>query len=469
MPGRLPRPGTLHHWTFLVIACVVVVASLSFTVRGREQVIVPVLNRALPGTCTFRRITGFPCPGCGLTRSFISIAHGQFVDAWRFNPAGVAFFRRGRVSDPVPNLSDFPHPARIGGTSLCRGGQLGIGRCGSYHAGAVDVRSGGTPMVRSMSKLSISDTRLHVVERGAGHPLLLVHGFPLDHQMWQGQIAELSQEFRVIAPDLRGFGQSDDPTGTVTMQQFADDLAELLETLAVDQPVAFCGLSMGGYIAWQFWRRHPQRLSHLILCDTRSAPDSPEAAQARYQTAERVLTEGTSTLIDTMIPKLFSERTRRQNRAVVTATQHVMRTARPAGVAAALRGMAQREDATPWLPEIRVPTLLVCGQEDAISTVSEMESIARCDPPGRIRGDSGLRTHGATGRSDSREQSDSRIPGCLTGQFKQRLALDDGIVVRERMKRLDQHAAIACFHVDIAQGSQRHATARIESMQQPSP
>ncbi len=88
----MPRPATLHHWTFLVIACVVVVASLSFTVRGREQVIVPVLNSALPGTCTFRRMTGFPCPGCGLTRSFISIAHGQLVDAWRFNPAGVAFF-----------------------------------------------------------------------------------------------------------------------------------------------------------------------------------------------------------------------------------------------------------------------------------------------------------------------------------------------------------------------------------------
>ena len=202
----------------------------------------------------------------------------------------------------------------------------------------------------------------------------------LDHQMWQGQIAELSQEFRVMAPDLRGFGQSDDPTGTVTMQQFADDLAELLETLAVDQPVAFCGLSMGGYIAWQFWRRHPQRLSHLILCDTRSAPDSPEVAQARCQTAERVLAEGTATLVDTMIPKLFSDRTRRQNRAVVTATEHVIRTARPAGVAAALRGMAQRVDATPWLSEIRVPTLVVCGQEDAIATVSEMESIAGAIP-----------------------------------------------------------------------------------------
>jgi pimeloyl-ACP methyl ester carboxylesterase len=85
-------------------------------------------------------------------------------------------------------------------------------------------------------------------------------------------------------------------------------------------------------------------------------------------------------LIDTMVPKLFSDRTRRQNRAVVTATEHVIRSARPAGVAAALRGMAQRVDATPWLSEIRVPTLVVCGQEDAIATVSEMEGLARAIP-----------------------------------------------------------------------------------------
>jgi 3-oxoadipate enol-lactonase len=137
---------------------------------------------------------------------------------------------------------------------------------------------------------------------------------------------------------------------------------------------------MGGYIAWQFWRRHPQRLSHLILCDTRSAPDSPEAAQARLETAQRVRAEGSAILLDTMVPKLFSERTRRQNRAVITATHQVMRAARPAGVAAALRGMAQRVDATPWLPAIQVPTLVVCGQEDAITTVPEMENIARAIP-----------------------------------------------------------------------------------------
>ena len=123
-----------------MIACVVVAASLAFTVRGREQVIVPVLNKALPGTCTFRRITGLPCPGCGMTRSFISIAHGQLVDAWRFNPAGVAFFAVVVLSDPVQDLPDFPHPARTGEHRFAAVGQLGTGRCGSCPAGAVDLR-----------------------------------------------------------------------------------------------------------------------------------------------------------------------------------------------------------------------------------------------------------------------------------------------------------------------------------------
>lgn len=228
--------------------------------------------------------------------------------------------------------------------------------------------------------VTLSSARLNVVQCGHGKPLLLVHGFPLDHQMWQGQIVELGDEFRVMAPDLRGFGHSSDATGTVTMQRYADDLAELLDALRIDQPVALCGLSMGGYIAWQFWRRHATRLSHLILCDTRSAADAPEVAQARLQTADRVLAEGTAVLVDAMMPKLFAERTQRQRSAVIAATEQVIRSARPAGVAAALRGMAHREDATPWLPAITVPTLVVCGQQDVISTVTEMEQIALAIP-----------------------------------------------------------------------------------------
>lgn len=106
----------------------------------------------------------------------------------------------------------------------------------------------------------VQDVWLHVVDRGSGDRVLLVHGFPLDHTMRSGQIARLAEPARVIAPDLRGFGQSDVSSGTQTMPRMADELAGLIDALAIDQPV-FCGLSMGGYIACDFRPRHGRRLS----------------------------------------------------------------------------------------------------------------------------------------------------------------------------------------------------------------
>src|SRR5262245_38844611 len=102
---------------------------------------------------------------------------------------------------------------------------------------------------------------LNVVQRGQGTTLLLVHAYPLDHSMWNGQLTALSNQCRVIAPDLRGFGKSEVTPGTVTMAQMADDLSELLDSLSIREPIVFCGLSMGGYVAWQFALRHRARLA----------------------------------------------------------------------------------------------------------------------------------------------------------------------------------------------------------------
>lgn len=237
-----------------------------------------------------------------------------------------------------------------------------------------------TTLVNIMSRVEISRGCLQVVQAGSGRPLVFVHGFPLDHQMWKGQIQDLAEYFHVLAPDLRGFGQSSEVAGLVTMAEYADDLAEMLDTLDIQEPIALCGLSMGGYIALEFWRRHRRRLAHLVLCDTRAAADSPEAAQTRLQTAERVLEEGSQIVADAMLPRLFAAHSHRQRANVVTATEQVMRATRPATVAAALRGMAQRADATSWLPEIELPTLVVCGQEDVISSPPEMEHMAAAMP-----------------------------------------------------------------------------------------
>jgi pimeloyl-ACP methyl ester carboxylesterase len=235
-----------------------------------------------------------------------------------------------------------------------------------------------------MGKCQVRDIDLNVVEAGAGPPLLLVHGFPLDHTMWQAQIDELSRDARVMAPDLRGFGESDGGGEVVLMEDFADDLAALLDRLGVAEPVVFCGLSMGGYIAWQFFLRHRARLRALILCDTRAAADAPAAAEARLTNARRVLEDGVGFLAQGMLDKLFAAETRQQRPELVAAVRRVMLAASPQGVAAALRGMAARQDASDLLPQIDVPALVVCGREDAISTVEEMRGIAQRLPQARF-------------------------------------------------------------------------------------
>ena len=235
-----------------------------------------------------------------------------------------------------------------------------------------------------MGKGKPADADLHLVERGRGLPLLLVHGFPLDHTMWEGQLQELAGHARILAPDLRGFGRSAASGETVSMEQFADDLAALLDARGIHEPVVFCGLSMGGYIGWQFFRRHRSRLRGLILCDTRAVADPPAAAEARRVNAERVLAEGMGFLADGMLDKLFAAETRQRRPDLIEATRRVMLAASPQGVAAALRGMAARPDVSAWLPQIDVPALLLCGREDAISTVEEMRGIAHCMPQARF-------------------------------------------------------------------------------------
>jgi pimeloyl-ACP methyl ester carboxylesterase len=218
---------------------------------------------------------------------------------------------------------------------------------------------------------------LHVVDQGAGMPVVLVHGFPLDHTMWQAQIPAIAQQWRAIAPDLRGFGASQVTPGTVTMEQMADDLAAMLAALAIDEPVVLVGLSMGGYVAFQFRRRHAALLRALVLCDTRAVADTPEAAAGRGKLAEQALGEGMAPIAEAMLPKLFGARALESDRETVEATRRTILANPPEGAAAALRGMAARAEFVADLPQISVPTLVVVGQEDAISTVDEMRAMAK--------------------------------------------------------------------------------------------
>ena len=235
-----------------------------------------------------------------------------------------------------------------------------------------------------MLRATVGDIELAYVERGSGPVLLLVHGFPLDHSMWAGQIDALAARYRVIAPDLRGFGQSSGQDERTTMQQFATDLAGLLDGLEIRESVTLCALSMGGYIALQFWMQYRDRLSRLILCDTRAASDTPEGAQGRLALAGTVLTEGSLPVADSMLPKLFAPQSLVSGADYIEATKQVMASTRPTTVAASLRGMAERPDMTDELPNIDLPALLLCGEHDVITPAAEMRDVAVAMPDSKF-------------------------------------------------------------------------------------
>jgi pimeloyl-ACP methyl ester carboxylesterase len=235
-----------------------------------------------------------------------------------------------------------------------------------------------------MNTAALSTTRMAYVDRGAGMPVLLVHGFPLDHTMWTAQIAALSRQARVIAPDLRGFGETPlapgDAERGLSMEAYADDLVELLDTIAVREPIVLVGFSMGGYVAWQFVRKYVGRLRALVQCDTRAQADTEEARLGRLKMAENVAAWGSGRVAEIMGPKLFAPSTFEKKPAVVAAVRAVVERTPPAGIAAAQRGMAARPDVTRLLPTIKVPTLVLAGELDMISPPAEMKEIADAIP-----------------------------------------------------------------------------------------
>lgn len=231
-----------------------------------------------------------------------------------------------------------------------------------------------------MKNVTVNGITLAVHDEGSGSPILFVHGFPLSHSMWRAQLEAFESDHRVIAPDLRGFGQSDVTDGTVTMEQHADDLVALLDELNVDEPVVFCGLSMGGYIAWQFQQKYPERLRALILCDTRAIADTPEGVENRKRLAKMVIENGSAAVASVMLPNLFSPATGDRNQSAIVELRQTIEATSPQGIAAASLGMAERPDVTSILPTIETPSLLVVGADDGISPPEEIRSIAAAMP-----------------------------------------------------------------------------------------
>lgn len=208
----------------------------------------------------------------------------------------------------------------------------------------------------------VNGVALHYDLVGDGEPILFVHGFPLSGALWK-PIAGRLEGWRCVIPDLRGHGRSA-PTPTATVEQFSDDLVALLDTIGERRPVVLCGLSMGGVVAFDFFRRHRARLRALVLVDCRANADTSEGRQQREELAQAVLRDGSRVAADSMIDKLLAP----QASATLRTEWHaIMAATTPVGVAAAARALAQRPDSTITLGRIDVPTLLIFGQEDRIT------------------------------------------------------------------------------------------------------
>jgi len=213
-------------------------------------------------------------------------------------------------------------------------------------------------------------------DEGAGEALVLIHGHPFNRSMWRPQTERFAQNgWRVVAPDLRGYGASPAAAGCTTLDVFALDIAGLLDRLGIDRFV-LGGLSMGGQIVMEFYRLFPHRIRGLLLADTSPVGETDEGRRRRYETADRLLGEGMGPYADEVLPGMIAPYNVDARPEVARQVLAMMRGTSPAGAAAALRGRAERRDYTEMLASVTVPTLVVVGRDDEFTPVAEAEQTA---------------------------------------------------------------------------------------------
>jgi pimeloyl-ACP methyl ester carboxylesterase len=229
---------------------------------------------------------------------------------------------------------------------------------------------------------SVNGVDLSYSDVGDGHrTVLLIHGHPFNRTMWQPQLEFLKASYRVVVPDLRGYGTSSLPDCRETrLETFAADNLALMDSLGIRKFV-LGGLSMGGQIVLEMFRQAPDRIEALLLADTFAGLDSPERKQLRFTMADRLEREGMEAYAREELTKMITPANAEELPQVAEHVMKMMTTTPPAGAAAALRGRAQRIDYTPLLHEIRVPALVVVGREDVYTPVAWAEQLNR-DIPG---------------------------------------------------------------------------------------
>jgi pimeloyl-ACP methyl ester carboxylesterase len=226
----------------------------------------------------------------------------------------------------------------------------------------------------------------HVIEVGAGSPVVLLHAFPLNASMWAPQREALGGSYRVLCPDQRGFGGTPLPVGDEpSIDLLADDVAAMLDARGLDQPVVLGGLSMGGYVAMAFWRRHRERVAALVLADTKASADAPAAVENRLRVAREVVAAGTSAqLAEDALPQLLGATSHAERPLVRGRVKALVESAPPYAVAWAQQAMAARPDSFDSLRTVDVPALVIVGEEDALTPPGEARALADAIPGAQL-------------------------------------------------------------------------------------
>ena len=236
--------------------------------------------------------------------------------------------------------------------------------------------------------LALSHGTLSWDDVGSRHPaitLVLLHGFPHDRSLWAAQVESASEVFpdiRILVPDLPGFGRSS-PAPGAGMDVYADAIERLLTTAGVERAV-IGGLSMGGYIALAFWRRHAARVRALLLMDTKAPSDTDAAREKRHELIATVKQDGIGALVPGMLASQLGETTRRDDPSLVERVEVMLRRAPASGVTAAAQALMERIDSTPTLETITVPTLVLVGEEDTVTPLSDALMMSAAIPGSRL-------------------------------------------------------------------------------------
>lgn len=236
------------------------------------------------------------------------------------------------------------------------------------------------PSSEPADRLSVNGVRLAVEQRGTGPAVLFVHGFPLDRTIWQHQLDSLTG-YRRIAPDLRGMGQSDAPDLGYSMSTYAEDLVGILDVIGEGQ-VVLCGLSLGGYVAFELLRRWRERVRGLILMDTRAEADSTEGRRARDALIGRVREQGALAAAEAMLPRFFTPQVSPE---IIERIRTMILRTPVAGIVGALSAMRERPDSTALLETLTgIPTLVLVGAEDMITPPPIAQAMATAIPGARL-------------------------------------------------------------------------------------